>query len=170
MNRSAPSHRVRLFWLVAALFAVVGCTGTASPDHPPGSTAATPPTRGVSPTSGPPATDDGAGDAVPAAPPAQARTAAEGFARAWTRPYLDQITWLAGVVPYASPSYTRLLATVDPSNVPGNEITGPLTDVRSTTGVAVFDAPTDQGILRITCNPQQGRWVVTHTAWTRHRR
>ncbi|MFI5496592.1 hypothetical protein [Actinoplanes sp. NPDC051859] len=131
-----------------ALLAALGLTAACTPHTPAGT-----------PTSSPPVV---AGFATPDATAVTAalRTA-DAYVRAWARPDLDSARWLAGVAPYTAPRYRALLSTVDPRHIPARTVTGPPTTVRTEPTVIVADVPTDAGAVRVSCEPVDGRWLVT---------
>ncbi len=155
--------------LLATVAAVAaGCGGTAGEPSPSGSaTTGAGPSAYASPLAPatelppPPNGDDGPGTSTSAPPSPNARSTAEAFARAWARPNLRADAWLAGVQPLAAPGYARLLATVDPANIPARTVTGPTSVISATTAVNVFAVPTDAGILQVTCGLHGDKWLVT---------
>jgi hypothetical protein len=147
--------------IAVVLVSAVAAAGCAPRPHP-----------GHAPVSWPPAppasADTGNGPNAPMTitPPAAATDVVLRFVHAWARPGLDQQVWYAGVRGLATPAYARMLATVDPANVPAHLVTGALVVRASTPQELIADVPTDAGTVRVTAVPAGGRWLVATVSGT----
>jgi hypothetical protein len=140
-------------------------TAAAGPNAVPGASTARP---GVSAPASiePPGTDTGV-DSSRRAPAGDAPKAAETFARAWVRRNLTAARWLAGISPLCEPSFSRLLTTVDPRNVPADHVTGTPKAVRKPAErSAEYTVATDAGNLTVQLVDLHGRWLVSGNAFT----
>lgn len=144
--------------LIAAVLASTVAAGCAAPSRPGAAAVSWPP----APAS--PDTENGPNAPMTITPPAAATDAVLRFVHAWARPGLPQKTWYAGVRGLATPAYARMLATVEPVNVPAHLVTGALVARTSTDQELIADVPTDAGTLRVTVVPSGGRWLVATVA------
>ena len=154
---------------VAACIIVAG-VGGCSIGSPPRPDSAPPPAAPSPTTMSGGHSDDGREAAEPAAPTPQALDSINGYMRAWARPHLAPDVWIAGVLPYTTPEYGRLLATVNPANIPATTVTGAATVVASTSAALTVDVPTDAGPHRVTLIRRDDRWLVTGTQPQREKR
>jgi hypothetical protein len=144
--------------LIAAAAGLAACsTGPTRADPAPETTVSAPARTVESPG------DDDAGTDEPTVAPRQATDTIDAYVRAWARPHLSHEAWLTSVLLYTTPEYGRILATVDPANVPATTITGPVTVRTSTTAAVTADVPTDAGLLRVTVVARDSIWLVTAT-------
>lgn len=165
--RACTHHTVLA--LLLALTGASACTHPATPHHsaprpstPPASrpprtppSASTPP---ASPTEGP---QDGVGPTASQTPAANALTIADRFAHSWIRGDLPQHQWWNGVAPYCDAHLADRLRTTDPSRVPATTLIDPPFARTVTPVSAVFQFATNNGVLIVTCNLLNGRWLVT---------
>ena len=79
-----------------------------------------------------------------AAPPA-ALSVATRWTRAWARHPAGTTTqaWIDGLKPYTTDEYLGVLSSVDPSNVPGNRVTGPAKPILVARDSIRVEIPTD---------------------------
>lgn len=89
------------------------------------------------------------------------------FARAWVRRERPAAQWLAAVRPLCEPGFAKLMATVDPANVPASRVTGVAqVVVAPAVGTAQYRVPTDAGALLVTVTSLRGRWLVSANDFT----
>ncbi|WP_432983267.1 hypothetical protein [Dactylosporangium sp. CA-233914] len=145
--------------LALAVTAVAGCSPTAPNGRTPAPGASgqrTDLTRSASATT-----------SAPAAPvdPA-AIDAAVRFIQLWGRPTIDPRTWLADVVPLATPRYGQALATVDPARVPAalpDTPPGTATSIGSTAPRALSATP-DGAVVLVSITGGTVKVTVLHTS------
>ncbi|MGN9774825.1 hypothetical protein ACTMS0_03445 [Micromonospora sp. H33] len=76
--------------------------------------------------------------------------------------------WWQGVASSCDEGFAWALRTVDPARVPATRVTGrPVVKQAPKGGVAVYEVPTDAGMLTVTLVGVNGRWVVTGNDFTR---
>lgn len=138
--------------VLASAVAAAGCSPRPRPGQGPVSWPAAPPASAD--------TGNGPNAPITITPPKAATDTVLRFVHAWARPGLDQQVWYPGVRGLATPAYARMLATVDPANVPAHLVTGALVVRTSTPQELIADAPTDAGTVRVTAVAAGGRWLV----------
>jgi hypothetical protein len=69
--------------------------------------------------------------------------------------------WLAQLQPYTEPEILPQLATVDLTNIPATQLTGPPTVVTSYTSSVIAQLPTNGGNLQITVVSTPQGWLVS---------
>lgn len=69
--------------------------------------------------------------------------------------------WLAQLQPYTEPEILPQLATVDLTNIPATQVTGPPTVVTSYTSSVIATLPTNGGNLQITVVSTPQGWLVS---------
>lgn len=98
---------------------------------------------------------------APAAP--AALQVVQAWGTAWVNHPVNMTNqqWLAQLQPYTEPEILPQLATVDLTNIPATQVTGPPTVVTSYTSSVVASLPTNGGNLRITVVSTPQGWLVS---------
>lgn len=149
-------RRHALIAVVLASALAAGCAPQPRPGQGPVSWPAAPPASAD--------TGNGPNAPITITPSKAATDTVLRFVHAWARPGLDQQVWYAGVRGLATPAYARMLATVNPANVPAHLVTGALVVRTSTPQELIADVPTDAGTVRVTAVADGGRWLVATVA------
>jgi hypothetical protein len=98
------------------------------------------------------------------APPApQALQVVQEWGAAWVNHPVTMTSqeWLAQLQPYTEPEFLPQLATVDLTNIPATQVTGPATAINSYTSSVVALLPTNGGNLQITVVSTPQGWQVS---------
>jgi hypothetical protein len=84
------------------------------------------------------------------------------WAKAWVNhpQGITNAQWLDGLRPYTTEEQIAIMSTVDPTNIPATQVTGPPTPKTSYTTSVEATVPTDNGVLTITVISTPQGWRV----------
>jgi hypothetical protein len=113
----------------------------------------------------PPGHDDDGADLIytpgkPVDPAPAAALRARRFAERWARPDLPPDRWWSDLAPLSAEQLAELLRDTDPANVSATRVTGAPKATTSVPDDAVFEVPTDQGMLVLGLHKTAGKWRV----------
>lgn len=152
---------------------VIGAARLVSGPVDPGAGLSNRPDRPIT-TVDPNAGDDGA--ISTAAPPSpvtrpgapKPEVVAERFVGAWLGGQgMTSEEWLTTIRPLATPALIEKMAGVDPTGVPAERTTGPVTLQPRTESFVEAVVPLDTGQLRLELVAPEGRWLVDVVDWER---
>ncbi|KAA2263840.1 hypothetical protein F0L68_09230 [Solihabitans fulvus] len=97
-----------------------------------------------------------------AAPSPDMLFAATSWARAFVKhpAGITNAQWLEQLKPYTTDEFLPVMNTIEPSNVPASQVTGPATTVESHQDSAVVTVPTNDGTLKLVLVKGSQGWRV----------
>jgi hypothetical protein len=90
------------------------------------------------------------------------------FANAWLRSTgVTSAQWVKGMEPYSTKRLLEQFKDADPTSVPAESVSGPVTVRPRDSQLVEVDVPVTPGTLKLRLLVTNGRWLVDGVSWER---